>query len=389
MKINPGGKLNIEDVIGRDTEIERYWRALAQQSLILSAERRIGKTHILKKMEYECTQDYIPLYQDLEGVHSIDELVNSIYRTIREHTDSNLSLDAFIAKLSGWIPSKISGFDTSAAKNLWPSRLVKALDNLAQTSNDRKVLMLWDEFPLMLDNIQKSQGPAVAIKLLDHLREFRFSRNDRIRFILTGSVGLHLILRSLRSAGQTNAPVNDMLAVEVKPLSEDYAVELATNLLSETSAAAIEIPYIAKQIVQEVEGFPYFIHHVVDQLDQLPGKPTREDVSRATGLLIYGSDDPANLNYYVERMSSYYSRDQQTSALKVLDVIAGLESPEETRNILNLCRHSDSGFQDEKIRETLRILIEDHYLKPCDTEESVKYDFRWRLVKEWWRRTRL
>ena len=50
MQINPGGCLDTKDIIGRDNEIDRYWRVLQRQGLVLSAERRIGKTHILFKM---------------------------------------------------------------------------------------------------------------------------------------------------------------------------------------------------------------------------------------------------------------------------------------------------------------------------------------------------
>ena len=49
MQINPGGRLQPEDVIGRDREIARYWQVLDRQGLVISAERRIGKTHILCK----------------------------------------------------------------------------------------------------------------------------------------------------------------------------------------------------------------------------------------------------------------------------------------------------------------------------------------------------
>ena len=84
MKINPGGRLNIEDVLGRDDEIARYWRVLARQGLVLSAERRIGKTHILLKMRDECRSEYLPFYQDLEAVHSIADLIRSIYNTVQQ-----------------------------------------------------------------------------------------------------------------------------------------------------------------------------------------------------------------------------------------------------------------------------------------------------------------
>ena len=33
MQINPGGRLNTEDVIGRDDEIARYWRVIERQGL--------------------------------------------------------------------------------------------------------------------------------------------------------------------------------------------------------------------------------------------------------------------------------------------------------------------------------------------------------------------
>ena len=69
MQINPGGRLDTKDVMGRDNEIARYWGVLERQGLVISAERRIGKTHIVLKMRDECRSGYLPFYQDLEGVH--------------------------------------------------------------------------------------------------------------------------------------------------------------------------------------------------------------------------------------------------------------------------------------------------------------------------------
>ena len=60
MQINSGGRLDTKDIIGRDNEIDRYWRVLQRQGLVLSAERRIGKTHILFKMREECQSGYLP-----------------------------------------------------------------------------------------------------------------------------------------------------------------------------------------------------------------------------------------------------------------------------------------------------------------------------------------
>lgn len=47
MKTNPGGpggQLEIGEIIGRDKLVDRLWKILARQSLVLTAERRMGKT---------------------------------------------------------------------------------------------------------------------------------------------------------------------------------------------------------------------------------------------------------------------------------------------------------------------------------------------------------
>ena len=50
MKANPGGELALDEVIGRDQLIRRLWDTLNRQSVILIAERRMGKTSVIKKM---------------------------------------------------------------------------------------------------------------------------------------------------------------------------------------------------------------------------------------------------------------------------------------------------------------------------------------------------
>ncbi|MBC6421130.1 MAG: hypothetical protein GDA43_05915 [Hormoscilla sp. SP5CHS1] len=56
MRVNPGGKIPSSEAIGRDRLIENLWRILDRQSLVLSAERRMGKTCIVKKMTEEAPE---------------------------------------------------------------------------------------------------------------------------------------------------------------------------------------------------------------------------------------------------------------------------------------------------------------------------------------------
>ena len=389
MQINPGGRLDTKDVIGRDNEIDNYWRVLKRQGLVLSAERRIGKTHILFKMREECESGYLPFYQDLEAVHSIPDLIRSIYGTVQQSLSALPNVKAYIAKWSTLLPNKIAGIDLPTADATWQVLLDQVFADLIDIADDNtRILMLWDEFPLMLHNLHRRAGQDATIQLLDHLRALRLARADRLRFLFTGSIGLHLVLRSLREAGNANDPVNDMLCLTVPPLAHPDTCALAAALLRETRAAPAHIPRLASQIANEVGGFPYYVHHVVDQLAQLGRQPNLEDVSAAVDHLVYASHDPANLNYYLTRLSSYYSEDQRALALLVLDTLAPQLSPTSVPELLNLCKHRDPLLADEQLRETLTVLSEDDYIERTRCATGVAYAFRWPLVKKWWKETR-
>ena len=388
MQINPGGRLDIDDVVGRDHEIDRYWHVLERQGLILSAERRIGKTHILLKMSDECQPGYLPFYQDLESVHSVADLIRSIYTAVDHSLRTVPGLKAHIAKWSGLLPKKIAGVDLPTAEATWPVLLADAFDDLVRIADGARVLMLWDEFPLMLYNLQRAGDHDIAIRLLDHLRALRLTHAGHIQFLFTGSIGLHLVLRSLREAGNANDPVNDMLSLTVPPMADVHTTQLAAALLAETRAAPPDIPGLAARIVAEVGGFPYYVHHVVDQLDQLRRPPTLDDISATVDGLVNDPHDPANIRYYVNRMSQYYTDGQRALALLALDMIAQQPVPVSVPALLNLCRHHEPSVDDEPFRDVLALLAEDHYIEPASTSGPAAYDFRWQLVKRWWKRTR-
>ena len=389
MQINPGGRLDIRDVVGRDNEIARYWEVLARQGLVLSAERRIGKTHIALKMRDECRSGYLPFYQDLESVHSVSELIRSIYDTVSQSLAKSTGLKSRLAKWSTWLPDRVGPVDLPTGDKNWQPLLATVFDDLMEISNGNVILMLWDEFPLMLHNLQRRHGPHLTIELLNHLRALRLAHADKLRFLFTGSIGLHLVLRKLQKAGNTNDPINDMLSITVPPMADEHTCDLASALLESTPASPEATPALASRIAGEVGGFPYYVHHVVDQLHQLHRPITLDDVTVAVDNLIYDPHDPANLNNYISRLSSYYDDAERTLTLIILDAMAALSSPARVSELANLCRHRDSSLSDDQVRETLKLLAEDHYVTPHQTPNGLAYDFRWQLVKRWWKETRL
>ena len=84
MKTNPGGQIDPKSVIGRERLIQLLWETVDLQSLVITAERRIGKTTVMKKMEREPIAGWLPVYQDLESCHSAMEFAMAVYRKIHE-----------------------------------------------------------------------------------------------------------------------------------------------------------------------------------------------------------------------------------------------------------------------------------------------------------------
>jgi hypothetical protein len=306
MRINPGGMLDPKEIVGRDREIARYWSVLGRQGLLLGGERRIGKTHILRKMHEEGHPGFVTVYQELEGIQSLSELVRELYHAVSALLRGAGKLKA--ATLDMWeslVPPQIKSFDLPQVKDNWKALLKGAItDALKVVPPDDKLVLIWDEFPLMVHNIKVREGAESAIQLLDVLRHIRQTEPGagRLRLLLTGSIGLHHVLKSLRAEGNANAPMNDMLGETVPPMSEEDAFTLATRLLGEIDPEATRaerfVP-LAREMFRVVGGFPFYLQHVADRLSQLERPPAVKDVDAAVEDLVLAAADPGNFNYNV------------------------------------------------------------------------------------------
>ena len=89
MKANPGGQVAPDNVIGRDDLIRALWQTLEHQSVLLTAERRIGKTCVVQKMRAEAPGPWFPVYQEIEDVHTAEEFSLKVFGAVQQY-------------LSGW-----------------------------------------------------------------------------------------------------------------------------------------------------------------------------------------------------------------------------------------------------------------------------------------------
>jgi hypothetical protein len=206
------------------------------------------------------------------------------------------------------------------------------------------IVFLWDEIPFLLDNVAKRQSSATAMEILDALGSLS-QDYPRIRMVLTGSVGLHHILASLRVEGYLNSPINHMERVTPGPLAPDDATQLTLGLLRGT------------QLV------------------------TPESVEATLKRELADSDNDWDLAHYRTRLPLYYAKDEAL-VLLVLDAVAASGGP---LSFELLCRQLSSQTvqaEPERLRNVLKLLQQDHYL---ERGLSGDYRFRFPLIRRWWR----
>lgn len=388
MKANPGGQIDLREVVGRDRLIQTLWDALDQQSVVMTAERRIGKTTVIKKMTQEHSVGWMPVYQDLERYHSADEFAMSVYESVhhflgRKQRTMRRAKEWFRAMEGMEIGGIFKLPEGSAGQ--WKDILTRSIEDLVHENDasDSRLLFFWDEMPLMLANIRDQQGEHVAMQVLDVLRALR-QTHAPLRMVITGSIGLHHVLASLKEKNYGNSPLNDMLEIEVQPLEEADAIQLARKLLEGEALGSDQTNATAGMVATEADCFPFYIHHVVKAL-KLRGLPaTPDSVRKVVAAQLADDNDPWELLHYRDRIHTYYGPDESV-VLAILDMLAADGDTASVNDILAMLKGSSTFDNREQLLKLLSLMVRDHYLQRWD---DGRYRFRFPLLRRWWKLSR-
>lgn len=378
MKVNPGGILAPTEVVGRDQLIKKLWRILDRQSLVLTAERRMGKTSIIKKMNSEAPNTVITIYRDLEGIKTAVGFAKRVLEDVEAYLSglqkSAVRVRALLKQLTG---AEIAGVKLPEILEVhWHDVLQRTMEDLLE-HQDCPVIFFWDELPLMLYDIKQQQGESVAQEILDVLRSLRQTHTN-LRMVFTGSIGLHNVLTSLKRAGYANDPTNDMKIVDVPPLEQADAEDLARQLMM-GEGLAVEVEETVQKIAKAADNLPFFIHHLVDHLVLEGGESV--DIPGIVRRYMIDPQDPWHLRYYRERIDTYYLNEDKALALALLDVLALVSEPLSFDEIYNRVLSQTDAFDDESTRDVLTLLQRDHYIQQVDINA---YRFRFSLIQQSW-----
>ncbi|MBW4592203.1 MAG: ATP-binding protein [Brasilonema angustatum HA4187-MV1] len=377
LRANPGGQISPNEVIGRDQLIQQFWEILDRQSLMLNAERRMGKTCIIKKMQAEAPEDKLPIYHDLEKVRSPLEFVETILQDVEEY----LSGLRRTARRTRQLLTQISGTEAMGVKlpefaaPHWKTLLTKTIGDLVE-NQERKVILLWDEVPYMLGNI----GNQAAMEVLDTLRSIRQMYPD-VRMVFTGSIGLHHVIASLKKEGYTNEPTNDMYSADIPPLSHVDATGLAHRLLLGENISTTDSWVTAAAIAQAMDNIPFYIHHLIIKLKMQGKKVDAVTITKTIEDCLLDPLNPWKMDHYRERIDNYYSDEQRPYALISLDILAVSNEPLLFDELFHNLKQEPETQNKEIARTVLRLLERDYYI----LRQTEGYSFRYRLIQSYWK----
>lgn len=384
MKANPGGHIPPKELIGRDELIADIWRRLEGRSVVLSAERRMGKTSIIKKMTAEPLTGVLSVWRDLEQVRSPEEFAELVFKDVEAHLGRSkrtaLKARSFLSSIGG---TEIGGVFKLPQLQLqhWKSLLSHTIEDLV-THQEYRLIFFWDELPLMIYNIKQSCGEIAAMEVLDLLRDLR-QTHESLRMVFTGSIGLHNVLSGLKRDGYANDPVNDMAKVDVPPLDvNSTAITLVEALIDGEKIETADKKTVSRILAETVDGFPFYIQHVVERLAMLKKPATEELIKEVVSHFLMDDNDAWELRHFRTRINTYYLPDERPYALALLDILAASDEPLSFDKLFNLLKARIVTNDAEMTRQVLTLIQLDHYIT---RSTDGAYLFRFPIICRWWR----
>ena len=283
---------------------------------------------------------------------------------------------------------QIAGWKLPQFQANWRSLLKSLVEDIVEHSDTGALIMI-DEFPLMIWNITDDHGAPLAMQFLDALRETRqqFEPTGKLRFILSGSIGFHLVLQHLKlNHDYKGAPTNDMHPYILTGMSAGDTELMCRAYLDDESIERDTTESVAERMYLRTDGLPLYIQYVCEAIqDGKAATVEPGDIDRIIDALLNGG----SVTWFrdaAQRIKAYYAKFKfDRTASTILNLLSAEEDflPEEA--ILNAVRAVEEGADDQQMRRVLELLTDDNYLVRDTSTGERRYRFRYRLMRQWWR----
>lgn len=393
-----------EDFFDRAAEVERLTQLIDENNnILLVAPRRIGKTSLIRETFRRMDElgDSYLLFVDVQDCKSPEDVIVALSLAAQPYRDLATKVrEAFGSFLEGFRDA-VESVGTSELLELrfreaiagdWRAKAGKIVASLAEA--DRPVAICLDELPVMLNRLVTAPGDAAAHRaaaevFLSWLRRTVTAYQDRVRWIICGSIGLEPIL----SRHNLSFTVGNLRPFHLPAWGRDTADRCLESL---AAAEGDQWPEASRHALLDRLGggdtdpahfIPHHVQmyfaHVIDDC-RMRGVvvPTPDDVRRVWETHMLSTRGHAELADYEERLLRVLDETAVDLALALLTetAVAGRLTAEAARRIAD--EHATEQPA-KALRDVLRVLDHDGYL--VSDGEVGEWRFVFPLVRDWWK----
>jgi len=368
MQIKIGAPATGSDFFPRDNIVNNLLNALRVEHVLFLAPRRTGKTSVVLHLKEIAPARCV--FINLEKCNHPRLWIKAMVKALRGIQDNtwlqNLkAMGDFLERLDSEVVNLREEDWNDAA-----DRLMEGLGHLREP-----VWFLLDEFPTMVDLIARKHGADEADAAVRWLRGCLQENTDSpVRFLLTGSIGLDNVLRRHHIRG----PGNDLRRVELAPLSNDEALELALTLARDNHIPLNKT--LALEYLQRLGPavWPFFIQLFVAELQDAAASPSEPvDLEQIYHRVAIGKRNQYADNMWT-RLAEIFEKPLAATARTVLKLVAAKDvgvSREELRSRV-------PQLEDDDYQYVLEVLDHDGYLTEA---EDGNIRFFSHLLRDYWR----
>ena len=382
---------------GRDAELVLLTEYLDEgANVLMVAQRRIGKTSIMREAIRRLQDRYICLFVDLQSANSIPDAVVELSAATFQydflwHKTKNI-FSNIINKISDKIDSlQIDEIKVTLRAGLtggdWRNKGDELFDILSQAN--RPVLVFMDEVPILVNRLLKGYDYQITPErrqevdaFMSWLRENSTRHKGKVRIIIAGSIGLEPILQQ---AG-LSATINNLLAFELKPWDRQTAAGCLEALANEYG---LSYQPQATSVILDHIGIciPYHVQLFFDHLYRLCRLRQIKEISSELVAEVYENDmlsvrGHAELSHNEERLKLVLGPELHLLALDLLTETA-VKNRLSKRNaeLIAAVHFPDISQQKSELLKVLNILQHDGFLQ----RDKNSYIFVSKLLQDWWK----
>lgn len=378
----------------RPKDEKRLWRQIEQGShVLLLAPRRVGKTSLITHIMDNPKQGYAVIYVFVQACDSeqtfYEKLLREIYRSkhvgrfdkikntfIEKAKNINFSLTLSPTNIDLDLNGK------EVKKTVITHEMIRDLLYESLKNGSDTVIVAIDEFPDVLERISENDGKQGVERFLSGIRALcqDYEFNEKVQFILTGSIGLDTLAERL---GVTDL-INMLSSAYIRPLNHSQALEFIDFYMNRYDAD-LSLDMATKNAIITAVGWsmPYYLGLVCGQLSDIADEEERTinstDVKTAINAL-FAQSNTTNFAHWRDRLNRLNAIEKKY-AYQILDLICTTESVTKSE-LFNLSQHPD--FRETlNHRYVINCLLNDGYLYQDETDI---YQFTSPLLKRWWGR---